>query len=130
MTNEKSKNLKRGEHEIDAAGVPLGRLATQCAVWLQGKHKPEFVPHQDKGDFVVVVNADKIVLTGRKIEQKKYHSFTGYPGKVKTVGAKELLINDPAQLIWRAVYGMLPVNTLRKARMKRLQIKTSKSENK
>ncbi|MFC1721331.1 50S ribosomal protein L13 [Patescibacteria group bacterium] len=129
MNKTTPKNIKRDKQVIDAAEVPLGRLATQCAVWLQGKHKPEFVPYHDIGDYVQVVNADKIVLTGRKAEQKKYQRFTGYPGSVRVTRAKDLLENDPAQLIWRAVYGMLPINTLRRARLKRLQIETSKAEN-
>lgn len=116
---------KKSEQVIDAAGRPLGRVATQCAHWLLGKHKPDFSFEKDSGDSVLVKNADKLVLTGRKVEQKKYHSYSGYPGKLKTRSAGEMLELKPKELLRRAVYGMLPNNSLRNSRIKRLKFATS-----
>jgi len=119
------KNIN--EQVIDAADIPLGRLAAKCAFWLQGKHLPEYSPEKDMAVTVRVKNADKIKLTGRKERDKVYHRFTGYPGKIKKQEVSELKEKDPANLVWRSVRGMLPVNTLRKKRLKRLIIETSDS---
>jgi large subunit ribosomal protein L13 len=97
---------------VDASGAVLGRLASAVAARLRGKHNPLFTPHVDTGDFIVVINADKIRLTGRKWVQKLYHRHTGYIGGLKTASAKELLEKRPEELIRRAVKGMLPKNKL------------------
>ncbi len=97
---------------VDASDLILGRLATVVAARLRGKHNPLFTPHTDTGDFVIVINAEKIRLTGRKWTQKLYHHHTGYIGGLKTASAKELLEKRPEELIRRAVKGMLPKNRL------------------
>jgi large subunit ribosomal protein L13 len=97
---------------VDASGAVLGRLASAVAARLRGKHNPLFTPHVDTGDFIVVINADKIRLTGRKWVQKLYHRHTGYIGGLKTASARELLEKRPEELIRRAVKGMLPKNKL------------------
>jgi len=97
---------------VDASGAVLGRLASAVAARLRGKHNPLFTPHVDTGDFIVVINADKILLTGRKGVQKLYHRHTGYIGGLKTASARELLEKRPEELIRRAVKGMLPKNKL------------------
>ncbi|MBU0513653.1 MAG: 50S ribosomal protein L13 [Proteobacteria bacterium] len=97
---------------VDAEGQVLGRLATQVALRLRGKHKPTFAPHLDQGDFVVVINADKIKLTGRKWDQKMYHRHSGYIGGLRSIVAKKLLAKKPEELIRHAVRGMLPKNRL------------------
>ncbi len=97
---------------IDAAGKTLGRLASEAAALIRGKHKPEFTPHIDTGDFVIVINAEKIVLTGKKLQQKKYYTHSHYPGGLKTTTAQEMLNKKPARIIELAVYGMLPKNKL------------------
>jgi large subunit ribosomal protein L13 len=97
---------------VDASDLILGRLATVVAARLRGKHNPLFTPHTDTGDFVIVVNAEKIRLTGKKWTQKLYHHHTGYIGGLKTASAKELLEKRPEELIRRAVKGMLPKNRL------------------
>jgi large subunit ribosomal protein L13 len=108
--------------EFDASGLVLGRLATKIADSLRGKRKPSFRPYLSMGDKVVVQNAAKIVLTGNKLEQKKYYHHTGYLGHLKTITAKELMIKDPGDILKRAVYGMLPKNKLRDGWMKNLTI--------
>jgi large subunit ribosomal protein L13 len=97
---------------VDAAGQTLGRLASEVAALIRGKHKPEFTPHVDTGDFVVVINAEKIVLTGKKLQQKKYYRHSGYPGGLRTTTAQEMLNTKPERIIELAVYGMLPKNKL------------------
>ncbi len=108
--------------EIDAADQVLGRLATQIAVILRGKDKPTFRPNLIVGDKVKVINAHKIVVTGRKMEQKKYYHHTGYLGHLKEKSLKELMAKNPSEVVKRAVYGMLPDNKLRKQMMKNLEI--------
>jgi large subunit ribosomal protein L13 len=107
---------------IDASNQVLGRLATKVARKLMGKDKPSFTPYLDSGDHVVVINADKIRLTGNKIEQKIYYSHSGYPGGLKEVPAKRLRINKADWMIREAVLGMLPKNKLRARRAKKLRI--------
>jgi len=108
---------KTGEAErkwllIDADGKTLGRLASEAAALIRGKHKPTFTPHVDTGDYVIIVNADKVVLTGKKLQQKKYYSHSQYPGGLKTTTAGEMLSKKPARMVELAVYGMLPKNKL------------------
>ncbi len=107
---------------IDADGKVLGRLATEVAVLLRGKKKPEFVNFLDSGDFVIVINAEKIKVTGKKIDQKKYYSHSGYPGGIKEKTFKELLETKPEEIIKKAVWGMIPKNKLGRAAYKKLKV--------
>ncbi len=107
---------------VDAKGEILGRLATRIASRLRGKHNPLFTPHVDTGDWVVVVNADKIVLTGKKMEKKNYYRHSGYIGSLKTTTAKELIEKSPEDLIRFAVKGMLPKNRLGRKLFKKLKV--------
>jgi large subunit ribosomal protein L13 len=107
---------------VDAENVVLGRLATQIANVLRGKHKPIYTPSVDTGDFVVVVNAEKIALTGNKVADKMYYSHSGFPGGIKSSTAGELLTKKPEELIRKAVKGMLPKNKLASHMLKKLKI--------
>jgi large subunit ribosomal protein L13 len=108
----KDGDVQEKWYVVDASGAVLGRLASAVAARLRGKHNPLFTPHADTGDFVVVINADKIKLTGKKWVQKLYHRHTGYIGGLKTTSARELLEKRPEELVRRAVKGMLPKNKL------------------
>jgi large subunit ribosomal protein L13 len=108
----KANQVERKWLLIDAEGKTLGRLASEAAALIRGKHKPQFTPHVDTGDFVIIINADKVVLTGKKLQQKKYYSHSQYPGGLKTTTAGEMLNKKPARLVELAVYGMLPKNKL------------------
>ena len=107
-------------HLIDATGLVLGRMAAKIALIIQGKTKPTYTRHVDTGDFVVVINAEKIRVTGNKLEGKIYHRYSGYPGGISSIALKDLLKKDPAKVIQNAVYGMLPKNKLRDKMMLRL----------
>ena len=107
---------------IDAEGQVLGRLATRVATLLRGKHREEFTPFLDFGDHVIVINAAKIRLTGKKLDQKVYRHHTGYPGGLKEIGARKLLEKKPEELVRVAVFGMLPKNRLRKAMARKLMV--------
>jgi large subunit ribosomal protein L13 len=109
---------------VDANGAVLGRLASQVAHRLRGKHNPNFTPHVDTGDWVIVINAEKIVLTGRKIDQKMYYHHSGYIGGLKQMSAKELLKKKPEELVRLAVKGMLPKNKLGRRLFKKLKVYT------
>ena len=109
---------------VDANGAVLGRLASQVAHRLRGKHNPKFTPHVDTGDWVIVINAEKIVLTGRKMDQKMYYRHSGYIGGLKQVSAKELLEKKPEELVRSAVKGMLPKNKLGRQLFKKLKVYT------
>ncbi len=109
--------------EIDVSGKVLGRIATEIAIILRGKDKANFRPYLNVGSKVIVKNAAKIILTGKKLEQKKYYHHTGYLGHLKTITAKELMLKNPCEILQRAVYGMLPKNKLRPVWMKNLIIK-------
>lgn len=113
--------MKRETHTIDVTGKVLGRLATEIAILLRGKQKPDFVPYRDMGDFVIVKNADKIKLTGKKRKEKKYYHHTGYLGGLKEVPFEKVFKRDPGEVLRRAVYGMLPKNKLRAKQIKRLK---------
>ncbi len=117
------KNIERKTHTIDASGQTVGRLSTQIAQLLRGKHKPEFVPHIDLGDVVYVKNVKELKFSGKKLEQKKYFRFTGYVGNLKTEKMSELYKKNPAEIIRKAVKQMLPNNKLRNDMMKRLIIR-------
>ena len=105
-------------HVVDADGVPLGRLASTVAQLIRGKHKPTYTPHMDGGDFVVVVNAAKVKLTGRKMDQKTYFKHTGYMGHESHTAVKDLLARHPDRVIEKAVYGMLPKTSLAKQHLR------------
>ncbi len=106
-------------HLVDAAGVPLGRLASAVAQLIRGKHKPTYTPHMDGGDFVVVVNAAKVRLSGRKLEQKRYFKHTGYMGHERFIPVRDLLAKHPERVVERAVFGMLPKTSLAKQKLRR-----------
>ncbi|MBA3046808.1 50S ribosomal protein L13 [Patescibacteria group bacterium] len=115
--------IERKLHKIDASGKAPGRLATQIAIILRGKNKPEFEPHIDAGDIVEISNADELKFTGKKIEQKKYHRYSGYPGGLKEKKMSDLAKSNPGEILRRAVREMLPANKLRQVIMKRLIIR-------
>ena len=115
-------NRQRDWYLVDAEGQTLGRLATQIADALRGKRKPEYTPHCDTGDFVVVVNAEKIAVTGNKRSDKLYHRHTGYPGGVRTRTLGEMLERRPEEVIRRAVGGMLPRNRLARQQLGKLKV--------
>lgn len=120
----KPEDFKRDWYVVDASDQVLGRLATQIAMRLRGKHKPIFTPHVDTGDFVIVINADQVKLTGRKSDQKMYWRHSGYPGGIKGVSARRMLETKPEELIRQAVRGMLPKNRLGRKLLKKLKIYT------
>jgi large subunit ribosomal protein L13 len=118
----KAVDVTRQWHVIDANDVVLGRLAAQIAVLLRGKHKPIFAPHVDTGDFVIVINADKVALTGNKREQKFAYRHSGFPGGLTAKPYKELLVERPDRAVEKAVRGMLPHTTLGRAMIKKLKV--------
>jgi large subunit ribosomal protein L13 len=116
------KDRQRDWYVVDAEGKTLGRLATQLADALRGKRKPEYTPHVDTGDFVVVVNAEKVAVTGDKLEKKLYWRHSGYPGGIRSRSLGEQLKRRPEEVIRRAVRGMLPRNRLGRAQLRKLKI--------
>jgi len=118
----KPEDISRDWYVVDATDLVLGRLATQVAMRLRGKHKAIFTPHMDTGDFIVVVNADKVKLTGRKWEQKTYYRHSGFPGGITATAAKRLVQLKPEDLVRTAVRGMLPKNRLGRQLIKKLKV--------
>jgi large subunit ribosomal protein L13 len=118
----KAETVKRDWYLVDASGKTLGRLATELARRLRGKHKPEFTPHVDTGDYLVVINAEKIHVTGHKLEDKVYHRHTGYIGNMKHTTLGKLLQEHPERAIEIAVKGMLPRNPLGRSMFKKLKV--------
>lgn len=118
----RADNIERKWYVVDANDKVLGRLATQIAMRLRGKHKPEFTPHLDTGDFIIVVNADKIRLTGKKMDKKLYYRHTGYMGGLKVRTARQMLDKKPEEVIRLAVRRMLPKNRLGRKQLKKLKI--------
>ena len=118
----KPLEVERKWYVIDAEGKTIGRLATLAANMLRGKHKPQFTPHVDTGDFIVVINAEKVVVTGNKETDKMYYSHTGYPGGFKAVAYKDLQAKNPCAVIEKAVKGMLPHNTLGQEQFNKLKV--------
>lgn len=118
----KPEDINRQWVIVDADGQILGRLATMLAHRLRGKHKPEFAPHVDTGDFIVVVNCDKIKVTGNKLAQKKYYRHSGYIGGIKETSLETMLASKPQQVLIKAVKGMLPRNSLGRAMLKKLKV--------
>lgn len=118
----KPETVERKWYVIDAEGVVLGRLASQVALMLRGKHKPTFTPHVDTGDYIIVVNTDKIVLTGRKLEDKIYYHHTGYPGGIKETKYRDLMAKKSEFALKKAVRGMLPKGPLGYKMLKKLKV--------
>ncbi|WP_041938851.1 MULTISPECIES: 50S ribosomal protein L13 [Frankia] len=118
----KPADVQRVWHVIDATDVVLGRLATQAATLLRGKHKPYFAPHIDTGDFVIVVNAGKVALSGNKRQQAQYHRHSGFPGGLRSTSYGELLDTRPQIIIEKAIKGMLPKNKLGRAQGTKLKV--------
>ena len=116
----KAEETKKDWYVVDASGKVLGRLASEIALRLRGKHKAIYTPHVDTGDFIVVVNAEKIILTGKKLTDKIYYSYSGYPGGLRETAAGKMLAEKPENLIRIAVAGMMPKNNLGKKMLKKL----------
>jgi large subunit ribosomal protein L13 len=121
-TSAKPETVKRDWFLVDASGKTLGRLSSELARRLRGKHKPVFTPHVDTGDYLVVVNAEKVAVTGAKLTDKMYHRVTGYVGNIKTTSLKDLLATHPERAIEIAVKGMLPKTPLGRAMFKKLKV--------
>ena len=125
----KPETVKRGWYVIDAAGKPLGRVAVKAATILRGKHRPEFTPHVDCGEYVIIINADKAVLTGNKLQQKYYRRHSGYIGGLKEVQYKTLMAKRPEFAMELAVKGMLPHNSLGAKAFTRLRVYANAEHN-
>jgi len=118
----KKSEIERKWYIIDAAEKPLGRVATEAAKLLRGKHKPTFTPNMDVGDHVIIINCDKVILTGRKLDQKVYRHHSGYIGGMKETVAKDMLANKPEKAMMLAIKGMLPHNSLGRQSLKKLRV--------
>ena len=118
----KPETVKRDWYVVDATGLTLGRLATEVASRLRGKHKPEYTPHVDTGDYIVIVNAEKIQVTGNKAQDKMYYSHTGFPGGLKSMNFEKLNQRAPERIIELAVKGMLPRNPLGRAMYRKMKV--------
>ena len=118
----KPEGFIRKWYVVDGEGKPLGRLASEVARILRGKHKPEYTPHMDTGDFVIVLNAEKVILTGKKLEQKYYRHYSGYPGGMKEIKYKSFMATRPEKAVELAVKGMLPHNILGRAMYRKLKV--------
>ena len=118
----KPAEVRRDWYLVDASGKTLGRLSTEIAHRLRGKHKPEYTPHVDTGDYIVVVNAEKVRVTGNKLKDKKYHRFTGYIGNLKTQSLEKMLDEAPERVIETAVKGMLPKGPLGRQMFRKLRV--------
>ena len=118
----KAKDIQRQWHIIDASGKTLGKIATEAATLLMGKHKPMYVPYMDTGDYVIVLNAERVKVTGKKLDDKKYYRYTGYPSGLRQETLGEMLAKHPTRVIEHAVKGMLPHTTLGKAMLKKLKV--------
>lgn len=118
----KKETVERGWYVIDAAGKPLGKVAAKAATILNGKHRPEYTPHVDCGEFVIILNASKVVLTGKKLEQKHYYHHSGYIGGLKSVSYKTLMATKPEKAVELAVKGMLPHNSIGDKSITRLHV--------
>lgn len=118
----KEKQIKRNWHLIDVSGKVLGRVVPQIVKFVQGKNKPDYVQNLDMGDYVVVINASKVLVTGKKAQSKKYTNYSGYPGGLKKINFSDLLKKDSREIIKRAVSGMLPKNKFRSERLNRVHV--------
>ncbi len=121
-TSAKNTDVVRKWHVIDADGMIVGRLATRIAMILRGKNKPIFTPHVDTGDFVIIVNADKVRFTGNKLEKKTYYRHSGYPGGIKQETAGDIMKKSPERILMSAVRGMLPKNRIGRQQLKKLKV--------
>lgn len=119
---QKQAEIERDWYVVDAEGETLGRLASKIAPILKGKHKPSYTPHLDCGDFVIIVNAEKVRVTGRKLDQKFYHRHSGYPGGLTSISLKDQLDRYPARVLEAAIRGMLPKNRLGRRMIKKLKV--------
>lgn len=118
----KPETVKRDWYIVDATGLTLGRLATEVATRLRGKHKPEYTPHVDTGDYIVIINAEKIHVTGNKAQDKIYYSHSGFPGGIKSINFEKLVVRAPERIIESAVKGMLPKNPLGRAMYRKMKV--------
>lgn len=118
----KPETVKRDWYVVDAEGKTLGRLATEIARRLRGKHKPEYTPHVDTGDYIVIINAEKVAVTGNKAQGKMYYSHTGFPGGIKSISFEKLIAKKPEMVIQKAVKGMLPRGPLGRAMFRKLKV--------
>ena len=118
----KDSDITRQWHVIDATDVVLGRLASHAAVLLRGKHKPIFAPHVDTGDFVIVINADKVALTGTKLEDKRAYRHSGYPGGLRAISYADMMAKHPTRAVEKAIKGMLPKNSLGRKTLSKLKV--------
>lgn len=125
----KGENLERKWYVVDADGMVLGRLASQVAAILRGKHKPIYTPHVDTGDHVIIINADKVVLTGKKLDDKMYYHHTGYPGGIRSVSYRTLRDKKPAFMVYEAVRRMMPKGPLGRRMLKKLRIYSGPAHN-
>jgi large subunit ribosomal protein L13 len=119
---QKTADVERNWYVVDAEGETLGRLASRIAPILKGKHKPTYTPHLDCGDFVIVLNAKKVKVTGQKLDQKRYYRHTGYPGGVRSISLRDQLATHPERVLQAAVRGMLPKNRLGRQMIKKLKV--------
>jgi len=118
----KPDDIQRDWYVVDATGLTLGRLATKIASVLRGKNKPQYTPYEDVGDFVIVINAEKVAVTGRKLDQKEYYHHSGYPGGIKSITLRKQLQKHPERVIEHAVKGMLPRGPLGRRQFKKLKV--------
>jgi large subunit ribosomal protein L13 len=118
----KPESVTRDWYVVDAAGKTLGRISTEIALRLRGKHKPEYTPHVDTGDYIIVVNADKVAVTGNKAKNKKYYSHSGFPGGIKEITFEKLLEKKPEMVLETAIKGMLPKGPLGRAMFRKLKV--------
>ena len=118
----KPESVTRDWFVVDAAGKTLGRISTEIALRLRGKHKPEYTPHVDTGDYIIVVNADKVTVTGNKAKNKKYYSHSGFPGGIKEINFEKLLDKKPEMVLETAIKGMLPKGPLGRAMFRKLKV--------
>ena len=118
----KPETVKRDWYVVDAEGKTLGRLATEIASRLRGKHKPEYTPHVDTGDYIIVINAEKVAVTGNKAAAKMYHAHSGFPGGIKSISFEKLIVRKPEMVIEAAVKGMLPKGPLGRAMFRKLKV--------
>ena len=118
----KPESVTRDWYVVDANGKTLGRIATEIASRLRGKHKPEYTPHVDTGDYIIVVNAEKVTVTGRKAQDKIYYSHTGYPGGIKEISFEKLIAKKPEMVLETAIKGMLPKGPLGRAMFRKLKV--------
>ncbi len=127
--SQKPSEIERKWIVLDAAEAPLGRVATAAAKYLIGKYKPTYTPHMDGGDYVIIVNAEKLIVTGAKGTDKMYYNYSGFPGGLKEESLNQVMVKNPAKVVEAAVSGMLPKNKLQSLRMQRLKVYAGEAHN-